>query len=149
MAPPVPLPQFVYKIIPSAPPEPIPDSYPLSELDQKDGFVHLSAAFQVRSLLPLPALFYLQSNNTSLTTCQIPITLGLFFEDSAQVWILRLHLSHFPQDKVRWDETEGTNGCPHLYGNFGAKDIDSVRELKREEGQSWEDAAKAQGDWLI
>ena len=47
LPPPSPLPEFVYKIIPSAPPDPIPDSYPLSELDQKDGFVHLSASWQV------------------------------------------------------------------------------------------------------
>ena len=47
MAPPNPLPQYVYKIIPAPPPSPIPDSFPLSELDKKDGFVHLSAAFQV------------------------------------------------------------------------------------------------------
>ncbi len=48
MSPPNPLPQYVYKIIPAPPPSPIPDSFPLSELDKKDGFVHLSAAFQVR-----------------------------------------------------------------------------------------------------
>ncbi|KAH8893469.1 hypothetical protein GQ53DRAFT_822150 [Thozetella sp. PMI_491] len=125
MAPPDPLPQFIYKIIPTAPPEPIPDPYPLSELDQKDGFVHLSAAFQV------------------------PITLGLFFNDSTEVWILRLRRSHFPEEKVKWDETEGTNGCPHLYGNFGTKDVESVKAFKREAGQSWADAAKGYGDWLV
>lgn len=49
--PPSPLPEFVYKITPEAPPSPIPDSYPLSELDQKDGFVHLSTSWQVRLVL--------------------------------------------------------------------------------------------------
>lgn len=44
---PEPLPTFVYKIVPSAPPTPIPSEYPLSELDQKDGFVHLSIGTQV------------------------------------------------------------------------------------------------------
>ena len=43
-------PDFVYKIVPSAPPTPIPSQYPLSELDQKDGFVHLSTGTQVRAL---------------------------------------------------------------------------------------------------
>lgn len=47
MAPPTPLPTYVYKIVPTAPPSPIPAQYPLSELDQKDGFVHLSIAKQV------------------------------------------------------------------------------------------------------
>lgn len=43
---PSPLPKFVYKIVPSAPPSPIPDEYPLSDLDKADGFVHLSTADQ-------------------------------------------------------------------------------------------------------
>lgn len=47
--PPSPLPDFVYKITPTAPPEPIPEKYPPSELDRRDGFVHLSASWQVRS----------------------------------------------------------------------------------------------------
>ena len=51
MEAPDPLPKYVYKIIPSAPPDPIPEAYPLSELDQKDGFVHLSTSWQVRKSL--------------------------------------------------------------------------------------------------
>ena len=46
-APPSPLPEFVYKITPTPPPDPIPEAYPLSDLDRKDGFVHLSTAWQV------------------------------------------------------------------------------------------------------
>lgn len=42
------LPKFVYKIIPTAPAEPLPAEYPLSELDQTDGFVHMSTAEQVQ-----------------------------------------------------------------------------------------------------
>lgn len=52
MQAPEPLPQYVYKIIPTAPPSPIPSPYPLSALDEKDGFVHLSTSWQVR--LPSP-----------------------------------------------------------------------------------------------
>lgn len=51
---PSPLPKFVYKIVPSAPPSPIPDEYPLSDLDKADGFVHLSTADQVSLARPLP-----------------------------------------------------------------------------------------------
>lgn len=50
---PSPLPKFVYKIVPSAPPSPIPDEYPLSDLDKADGFVHLSTADQVSFARPL------------------------------------------------------------------------------------------------
>ena len=40
-------PKHVYKIVPEAPPQPIPQEFPLSELDRSDGFVHLSTATQV------------------------------------------------------------------------------------------------------
>ena len=50
---PSPLPTYVYKILPEAPPTPLPSPYPPSELDRKDGFVHLSSAEQVCDLLLL------------------------------------------------------------------------------------------------
>ena len=40
-------PQFLYKILPGPPPDPIPAEFPLSDLDKNDGFVHLSKASQV------------------------------------------------------------------------------------------------------
>lgn len=43
-------PKYIYKIASSAPPDPIPTVYPLSELDKKDGFIHLSTAAQGRTL---------------------------------------------------------------------------------------------------
>lgn len=41
------LPRYVYKIVDAAPPSPLPEAFPLSELDSKDGFIHLSTAQQV------------------------------------------------------------------------------------------------------
>jgi len=55
MAPPSPLPEFVYKITPTAPPDPIPEAYPLSDLDRQDGFVHLSTAQQVSTCSSSPS----------------------------------------------------------------------------------------------
>jgi uncharacterized protein (DUF952 family) len=43
----VPSPKYVYKIVPEAPPEPLPEQYAISALDEKDGFIHLSSASQV------------------------------------------------------------------------------------------------------
>lgn len=43
-------PVYFYKIVPSAPPEPFPAEYPLSELDAADGFIHFSTAAQVRDV---------------------------------------------------------------------------------------------------
>lgn len=47
-------PHYIYKILDSAPSTPLPTTFPsLSELDQKDGFIHLSTARQVSSYLYL------------------------------------------------------------------------------------------------
>lgn len=57
MSAPTPLPTHVYKILDARPEDPLPASLPVSELDEKDGFVHLSTAAQVSlSRGPLPAL---------------------------------------------------------------------------------------------
>ncbi|KAK0728429.1 hypothetical protein B0T26DRAFT_738776 [Lasiosphaeria miniovina] len=125
IAPPSPLPEFVYKITPTAPPDPIPEAYPLSDLDRQDGFVHLSTAWQ------------------------IPITADLFFTSTPEFWILKLRLANFAPASVKWDETPGTNGCPHLYGNFGAADIVGARRFARgPDGQSWRDTLQAEAAWL-
>ncbi|KAH6630908.1 hypothetical protein B0J18DRAFT_422592 [Chaetomium sp. MPI-SDFR-AT-0129] len=106
--PPSPLPEYVYKIIPSPPPSPIPTPYPLSPLDQQDGFVHLS------------------------TAKQIPTTATLFFTTTPSLTILKLRLSNFDPASVKWDEVPGTNGCPHLYGNFGGGDVVGWKTFRRE-----------------
>lgn len=125
LPPPSPLPDFVYKIIPTAPPSPLPSPYPLSDLDQQDGFVHLSAAWQV------------------------PITADLFFGNAQSLHLLKLRLANFDAASVKWDEVDGTNGCPHLYGNFGARDVVAVREFRRGgEGQSWKEVFEGDGGWL-
>ncbi|KAF3353614.1 hypothetical protein VdG1_08281 [Verticillium dahliae VDG1] len=43
---PSPLPTYLYKIIPTAPPATLPQEWPLSDLDRKDGYIHLSTARQ-------------------------------------------------------------------------------------------------------
>ncbi|KAK4459563.1 hypothetical protein QBC42DRAFT_274159 [Cladorrhinum samala] len=126
MAPPSPLPTYVYKIIPSAPPSPIPESYPLSDLDRQDGFVHLS------------------------TSWQVPITSSLFFADFISFHILKIRAANFPPDSIKWDEVEGANGgCPHLYGNFGARDVVDSKEFVRraDEGQTWKQVFEGE-TWL-
>ncbi|AEO62462.1 uncharacterized protein THITE_2012900, partial [Thermothielavioides terrestris NRRL 8126] len=124
--PPSPLPDFVYKITPTAPPDPIPEEYPPSDLDRQDGFIHLS------------------------TSWQLPITADLFFQSARSFYVLKLRLANFDAAAVRWDETEGTNGCPHLYGNFGARDVVAVREFRRREDQSWKEALAGEEErkWL-
>ncbi|ETS82241.1 hypothetical protein PFICI_07243 [Pestalotiopsis fici W106-1] len=117
---PSPLPKYVYKIIPSAPPTPIPDQYPLSDLDKADGFVHLS------------------------TASLIPETLSLFFQSASSVWIFKLRFTF--TDKVTY---ENGDGYPHLHGNFGAADIEDTKEFTRSEGQDWKAATKNYAEWLV
>lgn len=78
-------PLYVYKLIPSTSPvrEPLPDRLPVSELDEKSGFVHLSTAFQV------------------------PNTLKMFFKDEPLVYVLRIPFEGIA-GQVRWENPEGT-----------------------------------------
>ncbi|KAH7148681.1 hypothetical protein EDB81DRAFT_883088 [Dactylonectria macrodidyma] len=106
-------PKFVYKILPSAPPEPFPKENPLSELDQKDGFVHLSTAIQV------------------------PATADLFFTEAPALWVAKLRFADFAES-IKWE-----GGFPHLYRNFGVDGVDSVEKFARPEGQTWASIMKA------
>lgn len=78
------VPTYIYKIVPSSapPPSPLPDALPVSDLDQKDNFIHLSTALQV------------------------PGTLKRFFSDAEQVYILRIN---YPQveSKIKWEDSQG------------------------------------------
>ncbi len=147
MAAPTPLPRYVYKIVPSAPPEPMPEHYPLSELDQKDGFVHLSTSWQVRDIESNAAVSRPRAD--SRAEPQIPITSALFFTHSTEIWVLKIRLRRF-EHLLKWDEVEGTNGCPHLYGNFGAADVEAAKSFVRavETEQSWADVFRSEGAWL-
>ncbi|KAF5246116.1 hypothetical protein FANTH_7023 [Fusarium anthophilum] len=110
-------PRFIYKIVPSPPGDPFPKEHPLSELDQNDGFVHLS------------------------TSTQVPKTAELFFTGSSSLWVIKLEFKQFA-DSVRWE-----GGFPHLYGNFGAENVDSTVKFVREESQTW-DEVMAKSEWL-
>ncbi|KAK1754498.1 hypothetical protein QBC47DRAFT_219101 [Echria macrotheca] len=122
-----PRPEFIYKITEDEPPSPIPEVYPPSELDQKDGFVHLS------------------------TATQIPKTASLFFTQTKKIYLLKLRVSALDPSKIKWDEVPGTNGgCPHLYGVFGRDQVVSVIGVKRGEGEGWEGVLLRECEgWLV
>ncbi|OAQ62032.1 hypothetical protein VFPPC_16598 [Pochonia chlamydosporia 170] len=110
-------PKYVYKIVPTAPPEPIPQAFPLSDLDRQDGFIHLSTAQQV------------------------PLTCDRFFSSTSALWLLKFQLDQFA-DPIKWEDE-----FPHLYGNFGGKDVVSVQKFDKAEGQSWPESMSA-SSWL-
>ncbi|KFG83853.1 hypothetical protein MANI_009291 [Metarhizium anisopliae] len=110
-------PKYVYKIVPNAPPEPIPQEFPLSDLDKQDGFIHLS------------------------TGQQIPLTCDRFFSATSALWVLKFQLDQFA-DPIKWED-----GFPHLYGNFGGKNVLAVQKFQRDEGKTWIEIMSA-SPWL-
>lgn len=80
-------PLYVYKLVPASSPvrEPLPDRLPVSEIDEKSGFVHLSTAFQV------------------------PNTLKFFFQNEPMVYVLRIPYERVAS-QIRWETPEG-NVC--------------------------------------
>lgn len=77
-------PSFLYKLIPSSSSvqQPLPECLPVSDLDQKSGFVHLS------------------------TSLQVPNTLKIFFKDEPLVYVLRIPYDRVAQD-IRFEDPEG------------------------------------------
>ncbi|KAF3760670.1 hypothetical protein M406DRAFT_47211 [Cryphonectria parasitica EP155] len=125
------LPEYVYKIVDSEPPSPIPDVFPPSELDRQDGFIHLSTARQVT---------------------------GLFFATHTTLWLIKIRLAPLTSSSstttttntIKWDDPPNDNdGCPHLYGTFGAADVDSVEKFERVGGEEagWKEVFGA-SKWL-
>ena len=141
MAAPNPLPEYIYKIFPNTSPYqgvpiPIPSSWecPQTEVDARDGFVHLS------------------------TAAQVPVTARLFFADADALWILCVDAAAATGGGgggvFRW--VEGMPGCPHLYAaedgrwvDLGIGNVRGEREVRRGEGQSWEEAFRVLDGWMV
>src|SRR5258708_1711781 len=131
-----PIPDYVYKITATPPPNPLPHTLPLSELDQRDGFIHLSNAHQ------------------------IPITSSLFFSSCTTVYLLRVSSVVVQEEGsvFKWLD-EGQSGCVHLYGanvvkgefgRLGFGTVVDVKEWKRDEGNKWDEkeTVDSLGGWL-
>jgi uncharacterized protein (DUF952 family) len=116
MSAPSPLPTYVYKILPSAPPSPLPQILPLSDLDANDGFIHLS------------------------TASQTPATCGRFFADATELWLLKIKLQTLEDGtgEVRWEPAGKSGVFAHLYGGkFGADEVEETIKFERGE-RGWE-----------
>ena len=128
-------PSFVYKLVPSSspPPEPLPEALPVSDLDARSGFIHLSTAIQ------------------------IPGTLKHFFNEDTHVYILKI-----PYDAIdtyiKWEtpnadvcgERGGVGLFPHLYNGLrlGSLEIESF-ELWERTQSGWDEALKRATTWLV
>jgi len=124
---PAPLPTFLYKILPTAPPSPLPARLPLSDLDRNDGYIHLS------------------------TSEQVPGTADKFFSQVSELWLLKIKYDvlaagtdgdgEVHSDKnaeVKWEEVG--RGCfAHLYGaDIGSGNVESA--FKVEKKGTWADS---------
>ena len=84
----------------------------VTELDQGDGFIHLS------------------------TAAQLAATLSFFFEESDKVTLLQLDMEKIDNDKLVFEEPYPNNGIrksafPHLYSELTTKQITNVWFLER------------------
>ncbi|KAG6041694.1 hypothetical protein E4U41_002777 [Claviceps citrina] len=134
-------PKFVYKIEPTAPPAILPEHFPLSPLDQQDGFIHLSTGQQVNRMQDAECTDIKDIELTPLVLPQTPLTCDRFFSTTSTLYVFKFELARFA-DAVKWED-----GFPHLYGKFGKEDVSSVEKFERAEGQTWADAMSASA-WL-
>ncbi|KAK1925710.1 hypothetical protein DB88DRAFT_436789 [Papiliotrema laurentii] len=131
-------PKWIYKIFPHSSvdprytfPIPIPASHTffLSEVDYKDGFVHLSTAEQV------------------------PGTLDRFFGDVESVTLLRLELDRVAAFKrIRWEESSHGGKYPHLFAHLEGENVESFKDVRKGPGEKgWAEAlAKPEiKEWLV
>ncbi|KAF8517740.1 hypothetical protein BU17DRAFT_49413 [Hysterangium stoloniferum] len=128
-------PTFIYKLVPSSSPLPdtIPEALPVSDLDLKSGFVHLSTAIQ------------------------IPGTLKYFFAQEAKVYVLRIPYEPIEKN-IKWEDPKaevcgnrgGEGMFPHLYNGLrlGCNEIESVQVWEKT-GDSWDEVLKNAESWLI
>lgn len=128
-------PTFIYKIVPfsSPPPEPLPQSLPLSELDTASGFIHLS------------------------TSVQVPGTLKRFFAQDPRVYLLKVPYDKVEKD-IKWEdpsaavcgERGGEGMFPHLYngGRLGSDEVESVVLWEKTE-TGWDEALERAKGWLV
>lgn len=120
MSAPSPLPKYLYKILPSAPPSPLPERLPLSDLDRKDGFIHLSTSDQVAS------------------------TADKWFDSFSELWLLKIKHDVLAtgtdadgkvradgKAEIKWEEA-GRGVFAHFYGgDLGAGNVEQAFKVDK------------------
>jgi uncharacterized protein (DUF952 family) len=86
------------------------DALPWAEVDERDGFVHLSAADQVRE------------------------TARLYFASAAHPALVTVDPGRVPAGTLRWERSRGGAWFPHVYGPVPRDAVVRVDELARDPG---------------
>ena len=111
-------PEYLYKILDSPPPSPLPETLPPTQLDANDGFIHLSTAEQT------------------------PITAKLFFSSHTTLWVLKLK-GEALDGEIRYstDPNAGiVDGCAHVHDSqrgLGKDNVQEVIEVERNSDTPW------------
>eukprot|EP01117_Protostelium_nocturnum_P012124 TRINITY_DN4447_c0_g1_i1.p1 TRINITY_DN4447_c0_g1~~TRINITY_DN4447_c0_g1_i1.p1 ORF type:complete len:124 (+),score=40.85 TRINITY_DN4447_c0_g1_i1:80-451(+) len=104
--------KFVYKLVAGKVDKPFPDVFPVSEHDQRDGFIHLSSKDQV------------------------PRTADRFYNEQFTVTVLRLNNSIIANN-VKW-ESAGDHGVfPHLFDSMRSNQVDDSKVYTRSKDEKW------------
>ncbi|KXS96559.1 hypothetical protein AC578_1962 [Pseudocercospora eumusae] len=109
---------YYYKILDAAPEQPLPDTLPLSDLDKKDGFIHLSTAQQT------------------------PVTADLFFSKCTKLWLLKIRVKDL-DGEIRF--VPELPGCPHVHDSkkgLGNGNVESIIIAEKNGGPSWKAVAE-------
>ncbi|WPH04718.1 Hypothetical protein R9X50_00761100 [Acrodontium crateriforme] len=119
MAPPT----YLYKLMDTAPPSPMPETLSLSDLDKHDGFIHLSNAEMA------------------------PKTSSMFLGHCNKLWILKLQRSALDgRIEYSTDPKAGVvDGCAHLHESktgLGSGNVESVIEMEKTSEQDWTEVAE-------
>ena len=82
---------------------------------------------------------------------KVPVTADLYFTSATSLWVLKLRLADLEKKgETRW---EGPRGCAHLYGEFGAAEVEDAREFVRRSAdvETWDAALKRDGQsgWVV
>lgn len=114
-------PKYLYKILPTPPPHPLPCTLPATPLDTQDNFIHLS------------------------TAAQTPKTALLFFNDHSKLWIVKLETTKIDgRIEYSTDPKAGVeDGCAHVHESqhgLGKGNVVGIIVVERGEGQEWESA---------
>ncbi|KAJ3028962.1 UNVERIFIED_CONTAM: hypothetical protein HDU68_000489 [Siphonaria sp. JEL0065] len=116
----------VYKIL-------LPSQWPIdetkafpTEIDERDGFVHLSTASQA---LRVANLFY--SNQEKIILLEIPVA-GL--KGDKLKWEAPVHPTAVDGQKEEQEKTVNQELYPHLYGKLSASLIAKVSEILSKDG---------------
>ncbi|CAG8959469.1 hypothetical protein HYFRA_00001367 [Hymenoscyphus fraxineus] len=104
-------PKYIYKILPTSPPSPLPDCLPLSDLDSRDGFIHMSTSKQILGTL----------QNFFISAPSVVILRVLYERVEPRIkWEMAKGLG--PEEKGGCWDTEGRlGGFPHIYHTEGGE----------------------------